>query len=165
MDITPDGIWTPSDFNEPDPGLSSVDSYFDPPCLAQMVVTTIMQEGEGEGPTSNTGEDPSTPGPTEDTLYKTFYDMQTDSPHDEDVFHVTSPEARDTDDLYYFDPSDNEHASDFMGRTFHLTLEPHNAINSHDVDIFLFTLDYNKIRGAHEDFDSLAYVSHAATQD
>ena len=41
VDIMPDGIWTPSDFNEPDPGLSFVDSYFDPPCLAQMVATFI----------------------------------------------------------------------------------------------------------------------------
>ena len=41
VDIMPDGIWTPSDFNETDPGLSFVDSYFDPPCLAQMVATFI----------------------------------------------------------------------------------------------------------------------------
>ena len=45
MDLTPDGIWTLSDFNEPDPGLSFVDSYFDSPCLAQMVATTFGQTG------------------------------------------------------------------------------------------------------------------------
>ena len=52
-----------------------------------------------------------------------------------------------------------------MGRAFHLTLEPHDAIDSHDVDIFLFTLDYDKLRGAHEDFNSFAYVSCATKQD
>ena len=30
---------------------------------------------------------------------------------------------------------------------------------------FLFTLDYDELRGAHEDFNSFAYVSRAATQD
>ena len=48
VDIIPDGIWVPSDFNEPIPGLSFVNSYFDPPCLAQMVATTFTQEGEEE---------------------------------------------------------------------------------------------------------------------
>ena len=49
VDITPDGIWTPSDFNETDPGHFFVDSYFDPPCLAQTVATTSGQEGGGKG--------------------------------------------------------------------------------------------------------------------
>ena len=47
VDLTPDGIWTPSDFNEPDPGLFFLDSSFDSPCLAQMVATTFGHTGGG----------------------------------------------------------------------------------------------------------------------
>ena len=64
VDITPDGIWTPSAFKS-DPGLSFVDSYFNPPCLAQMVLSTFAQEGEEKGLISNTGEAPSTSNPTD----------------------------------------------------------------------------------------------------
>ena len=86
MDITPDGIWIPSDFNEPDLGLSFVNSYFNPPCLAQMVATTFTQEGEEEGLISNAGENPSTSDPIDDPITETFYDvpnMTTDSTHDD----------------------------------------------------------------------------------
>ena len=52
-----------------------------------------------------------------------------------------------------------------MGHAFHLTLEPQDAIDSHDIDIFFFTLDYDDLRGVHEEFNSFAYVSRVATQD
>ena len=84
---------------------------------------------------------------------------------DDDIFHATSSDPPNEDGLYYFDPSNIDHAKEFVRSAFHLTLEPQDAIDSHDVDIFLFTLDYDKLRGAHEDFDSFAYVSRAATQD
>ena len=82
-----------------------------------------------------------------------------------ETFHATSSDTPNADGLYYFDPSDIDHTRGFVGCAFHLTLEPHDAINSHDVDIFLFTLAYDELRGAREDFDSFAYVSCAATQD
>ena len=49
VDLMPNGICNPSNFNEPDPGLSFVDSSFDPPYLAQMVamaliITPLQQE-------------------------------------------------------------------------------------------------------------------------
>ena len=84
---------------------------------------------------------------------------------DDDIFHATSSDTPDADGLYYFDPSDIDHTNGFMGCAFHLTLELQDAIDSHDVDMFLFTLDYDELRGTHEEFDSFAYVSHAATQD
>ena len=84
-----------------------------------------------------------------------------DSPHDDDVFHnptsandvfhAASSDTLKADDLYYFDPSDNEHAGEFVGHTFHLTLNPLDAIDSHDVGKLLFTLDYIELRGAHDD--------------
>jgi hypothetical protein len=49
----------------------------------------------------------------------------------------------------------------FVGRAFHLSLDPTMAIDSTDVDRFLMTLDHAELRGDHEDFDSLAYVSHS----
>ena len=44
----------------------------------------------------------------------------------------------------------------FIGRAFHLSLDPTVAIDSTDVDRFLMTLDHAELRGDHEDFDSLA---------
>jgi hypothetical protein len=40
IDITPDGVWCPSNFNETEKGLSFTDSHFDPPCFAQLSTTT-----------------------------------------------------------------------------------------------------------------------------
>ena len=105
------------------------------------------------------------PHPITETFYYDFPDTPDESTPDDDIFHATSSNTSDTDGLYYFDPSDFEHGNTFMGCAFHLTLEPQDAIDSHDVNIFLFTLDYDELRGAHEEFDSFAYVSHAATQD
>ena len=106
--------------------------------------------------------------PMVDPIMEIFYDIPDtpdESAPDDDIFHATSSDTPDTDGLYYFDLSDIEHGNTFMGRAFHLTLEPQGAIDSHDVDIFLFTLDYDELRGAHEEFDSFAYVSRATTQD
>ena len=154
---------TPSDFNKTDPGLSFVDSFFDPPCLAQTVATTSDQTGGDNKLASNTGEGQSTPDPTPDPITEVFYD--TEPIPDDDIFHATSSNTSDTDGLYYFDPSDTKYGDTFMGRAFHLTLEPQDAIDSHDVNTFLFTLNYDELRGAKEDFDSFAYMSCAATQD
>ena len=41
VDITPDGVWVPSDYNEHDHGLSFADSSFNPPCLAQNVTRNL----------------------------------------------------------------------------------------------------------------------------
>ena len=103
-----------------------------------------------------------------DPTTEIFYDVldpPNESAPDDDIFHATSSNTPDTDGLFYFDPSDIDHGTEFMGCAFHLTLDPQDAIDSHDVDIFLFTLDYDELRGAHEEFDSFAYVSCAATQD
>ena len=99
------------------------------------------------------------------TTELTHHDHLQISMPDDDTFHTASSDTPDADGLYYFDPSNIDHVSGYMGHAFHLALEPHDAIDSHDVDIFLFTLDYDELRGAHEDFDSFAYVSCATTQD
>ena len=82
-----------------------------------------------------------------------------------DVFHAMLLDTLDTDRLYYFDPSNLDHVAEFVGRVFHFTLDFNNAIDSHDVDTFLFMLDYDELQGAHEEFNSFAHVSCAATQD
>ena len=41
VDVTPDGVWCPSDFNETDQGLSFGDSLFDPPCFAHKASTIV----------------------------------------------------------------------------------------------------------------------------
>ena len=132
------------------------------------------------GITSNAGEDPSksavmgTP-PIPDILYDVL-DMTADPTPDDDIFHDPTPgnavfhsissDSSDMDGLYYFDPSNIDHVTGFVGCAFHLTLDPDDAIDSHDADRFLFTLDYyDELQGAHEEFDSFAYVSHAAIQD
>ena len=168
VDLTPDGIWTPSDFNKTNPSLSFVDSSFDPPCLAQTVATTSDQAVGDHRLASDTGEGQRTPDPTPDPITEIFYDapdtLDEPIPND-DIFHATSSNTSDMDGLYYFDPSDIEHGDTFMGRAFHLTLEPQDAIDSHDVDTFLFTLDYDELRGTNEEFNSFAYMSCATTQD
>ena len=168
VDLTPDGIWTPSDFNEMDPGLSFVDSHFDPPCLAQTIATTSDHTRGDKELTSHTGETHSMSDPKPDPITEIFYDAPETpdaSTSDDDIFHATSSHTSDTEGLYYFDPSDTEHGTTFVGRAFHLTLDPQDAIDSHDVDTFLFTLDHDELRGANEAFDTFAYVSHATTQD
>ena len=75
VDITTDGIWTPSDFNKTDPSLSFVDSYFNPHCLAQTVATTSGHSGGEQGLTSNTGETPTTSDTIPDPITETFYDI------------------------------------------------------------------------------------------
>ena len=119
VDLTPDGIWTPSDFNETDPRLSFIDSYFDPPCLAQTVATTTDQARGKKGLTSNTGESQSMSDPTSDPITEIFYDVpDTLDEHtpDDDIFHATSSDTIDMDSLYYFDPFNIEHGNTFMVR-------------------------------------------------
>ena len=106
--------------------------------------------------------------PTPDPITEIFYDVPKtldESTPDDDIFHATSSHTSDTDGLYYFDPSDIEHGGTFVGHAFHLTLDPQDAIDSHDVNTFLFTLNHDELRGANEAFDSFAYVSRATTQD
>ena len=167
-DLTPNGIWTLSDFNETDPSLSFVDSYFDPPCFAQTVATTLMQGGEDGldnipmmNVTSNAGEDPSASKIMDNLIPDIFYDTSDLTPDDE----IFQDKHYDMDGLYYFDPSDLDHVTDFMGHDFHLTLDPDDAIDSHDVDKLLFMLGYDELRGAHEAFNSFAYVSQTAVRD
>ena len=131
MDLTPDGIWTPSDFNETYPGLSFVDSHFDPPCLAQIVATSVI---------STTGEDPGASNMTANSIPDIFYNSipdifynASDMILDDAITQDTHP---DMDNLYYFDPSDLDYVPDFVGHAFHLTLDPNGAIDSHDVDSF-----------------------------
>jgi hypothetical protein len=163
VDITPDGVWCPSDFNETDQGLSFCDSFFDPPCFAQMTTTAMadpfcdailtllepMIKLEAEptmDPTLVLGT-PTHPTPIEDD---DFHDTQTD----------LLP-----DDGYFFDPSDGTMDLGFVGRAFHLSLDPTVAIDLTDVDHFLMTIDHAKLRGDNEDFDSFACVSHTASME
>ena len=169
VDLTPDGIWTPSDFNETDPSLSFVDSSFDPPCLAQTVTTTSDQAGGTidshpiQGRVNICQTPHLTPSRRFSMMLQTHwmnpFPMMTSS------MAATSFNTSDMDGLYYFDPSDIEHGDTFGGCAFHLMLEPQDAIDSHDVDTFLFTLDYDELRGTNEEFNSFAYVSCATTQD
>ena len=128
----------------------------------------LTKQGGDHRLASDTGEGQRTPDPTPELITEIFYDAP-DTPDEpipnDDIFHATSSNTSDMDGLYYFDPSDIEHGDTFMGRAFHLTLEPQDAIDSHDVDTFLFTLDYDELRGTNEEFNSFAYMSHAATQD
>ena len=45
VDITPYGVWLPSEFNKTDHSLSFADYLFDPPLFAQKGETTWMMEG------------------------------------------------------------------------------------------------------------------------
>ena len=84
---------------------------------------------------------------------------------DDNVFHPMQLDTMDTDGLYYFDPSDLDQIAGFVGHAFHLRLDPSDVIDSHNVDKFLFMLNYDELLEAHEEFDSFSCVSHAATQD
>jgi hypothetical protein len=139
VDITPPDVWCPSDFNEPDKGLSFDDSLFEPLTFAQL----------------------ATRAPADDTL-ETFYDALPDpalaDPADDLEFH-DAQSAFFPPDGHYFDPSDSLHDLGFIGRAFHLTLDATSVIDSFDVDHFLMTLDHAELRGEHEEFDSFAYIS------
>ena len=100
-----------------------------------------------------------TADPTPDT------DIFHDPMPDDDVFHAMQSDTMDTDGLYYFDPTNLNQVAGFVGCAFHLTLDSDDVIDSCNVGKFLFLLNYDKLQGAHEEFDSFAYVSHAATQD
>ena len=117
--------------------------------LPRQLPLPLAKQG-GNRLTSNTGENQNTPNPMPDPIMEIFYDLPDtpdESTPDDDIFHATSSHTSDTDGLYYFDPSDIEHGNTFMGHAFHLTMEPQDAIDSHDVNIFLFTLDYDELRG------------------
>ena len=84
-----------------------------------------------------------------------FYDASDLTPDDE----IFQDKHYNTDGLCYFDHSDLDHITDFKGHAFYLTLDPNDAIDSQDIDKFLFMLDHDGLRGAHEAFDLFAYVS------
>jgi hypothetical protein len=159
VDITLDGVWCPSDFNETDQGLSFRDSFFDPPCFAQMATTLAGDHFHDAVPslTATTSELES--APTADPTSVSIPPVHP-PPVEDDVFHDTQTDLL-PDDGYFFDPSDGTMDLGFVGRAFHLSLDPTMAIDSTDVDRFLMTLDHAELRGDHEDFDSLAYVSHS----
>ena len=53
----------------------------------------------------------------------------------------------------------------FIGRAFHLSLDPMMVIDLVDVDHFLMTLDHAELRGDHEDFDSFTYISQTGSKE
>ena len=155
VDITPTDVWCPSDFNKTGKGLSFEDSLFDPPTFAQLA-TRMEPEDTSETfhdtlPNLSFEDPGSNPVPTPDNdAGSVFHDAQTD----------LLP-----NDGHYFDPADSLEDIGFLGRAFHLTLDAMSAIDSFDVDHFLMTLDHVELRGEHEDFDSFAYISKAASND
>jgi hypothetical protein len=171
VDITPDGVWCPSEFNETGKGLCFGDSLFDPPCLAQMTNTTVNTATTElfhdavpalldlpTDPDAKPMEDPDVQ-PTEDP---------DPEPRDDDPNHYTFHDAQAEllpDDGHFFDPSDGTTDFGFIGRAFHLSLDPTRMIDSMDVDHFLMTLDHMELRGDKEDFDSFAYISRAADME
>jgi hypothetical protein len=66
---------------------------------------------------------------------------------------------------HFFDPSDSTEHFGFIGRAFHLSLEPSTVIDSVDVDRFLMQLDHAELQGDHEDFVSFAYISKATNEE
>jgi hypothetical protein len=160
IDITPDGVWVPSAYNETDRGLSFQDPIFDPPVMAQLmtssepiadpICTTAM-------PSLQPNESP-TPAP------EIFHDASEHPPIPTEIFH-DAPNDLFPDGGHFFDPSDGDDSPGFIGKAFHLTLSGETAIDSVDVDHFLMTLDHAELRGDHEPFDSFAYASRAAIQD
>ena len=96
-DLTPYGIWIPSDFNETEPGLSFVDSHFDPPCLTQYATSIISPAGETH--TESAIKDPSAPD--------IFYDCPGEAPEapgvaassTPDIFHDALGEPTDTSNM------------------------------------------------------------------
>ena len=157
VDITPDGVWCPSDFNETGRGLSFTDSGFDPTCFAQLATvddtaTELFHDAV-----------PNIPD---------LYPMPTTNPtpipppctDDDPIFH----DAQDhllPNDGHFFDPADSTEHFGFIGRAFHLSLDPSTVIDSVDVDRFLMQLDHTELRGDHEDFDSFAYISRTASEE
>ena len=132
------------------------------------------------GLTSDSGEDPSKSEMTDNPMTDIFYgvpNMTVDPTPDANIFHDPMPDKNNAfhamhldtinvDGLYYFDPSNlDQEVTGFVECAFHLMLDPNDIIDSHNVDKFLFMLDYDELWEAHKEFGSFAYGSHAATQD
>ena len=104
---------------------------------------------------SNAGEDPSESKMMDNPIPDIFYDASNLPPDDE----IFQDKHHNTDGLYYFDPSDLDHITDFVGHAFYLTLDPDDVIDSHDVNKFLFMLDHDELRGAHKPLTH-SHMSH-----
>jgi hypothetical protein len=145
VDITPEGVWVPSEYNDGHPGLSFGDSCF----LAQTSQTTpsipITKQEDADVFHDAIGEDSPDTGPP------TFHDVSGDNPF--------------LDGGHYFDPADSTFDHDHPGRAFHLTLDGSIKIPSESVDHFLMTLSHEELRGNNNVFDSLTYISRAAIID
>jgi hypothetical protein len=60
IDITPPGLWIPSDFNESDKGLSFLDPLFDSHSLAQAVTRVHLDEEPAPVPDACPADEPRT---------------------------------------------------------------------------------------------------------
>lgn len=141
VDITPEGVWVPSEYNDDHPGLSFGDTCF----LAQ---------------TSQSSPCPNEPNPAD-----VFHDAIEPNDDATDTFHHVGDSVPFPDGGHYFDPADYTEGSDTCGRAFHLTLDGKTSVTSDLVDQFLMSISHEELRGDHETFDSFAYVSRAAIVD
>jgi hypothetical protein len=166
VNITPSGVWVPSDFNDTDRGLSFSNPIFDPISLAQ----TATQEDSADALleaclTATQDQGLLTKAKSE------FYDAHKDvtpagnPAPEESNFHDTTGDLNQGDELHFFDPSDETESYNFPGKAFHLSINDDKVIDSTTIDSFLSQLDHAKLRGDHEEFDSFAYVSRAVIQD
>jgi hypothetical protein len=83
---------------------------------------------------------------------ETFFDSQSTHTEDQPV--------TDDDDTVFHDAND-----DLDTKASHLSIDYKKIMDSETVDSFLGQLDYAKLRGDHEEFDTFAYASCAAIQD
>jgi hypothetical protein len=140
IDIKPDGVWSPSTFNETDCGLCLDENLFMPTTLAQMASCTTFSE------------------PLDIDEFQDAHDKLLPN---KPIFHEIQTEPLPNNG-HFFDPLDSIDDHGCIGRAFHLSLDEKGTIDFVDVDRFLTDLDHTELQGDHEVFDSIAYVSRAA---
>jgi hypothetical protein len=161
-------VWIPSAFNDNDHGLSFADPIFDPIAIAQ----TASQALPCPDPTVACIIQTSEPG-NELIFHDAHHCLQSNvTPSFKPIVSSDDPIFRDAQEdllpgaLHFFEPSDNMDCSGFLEHAFHLSIDFDQVIDSTSFDRFLHEIDHAKLRGGHEEeFDSFAYVSHAAIQD
>jgi hypothetical protein len=135
IDITPDGIWVPSEFND-----NHSLQFDDPPILAQTVQTHDFSD------------------------FHDCFDTTAAETPDPETFHDATDELFVSDGGHYFDPSDSTLHTP-VARVFHLSIDGGTSLNSTAIDHFLMNLSLEELEGRTEVFDSFAYASRAAIQD